>query len=131
MIQRFNDARVLQIYISAARAWILAFRVAVSAAAGCLVAISRTVAGSILLLAGSLLCLLDVDRLGTLLLRLQCGTLYGTGCYLYKLYILEYRIQFRTRRILDVDTLDMSVALEFSGTVCTIADNRLLHTFAF
>ena len=79
MIQRFNDARLLHIYISAARAWILAFRVAVSAAAG-----------SILLLAGSLLCLLDVDRLGTLLLRLQCGTLYGTGCYLYKLYILEY-----------------------------------------
>ena len=105
MIQRFNDARVLHIYISAARAWILSFCVASSAAAGCLVAgsissrctaagclvaISRTAAGSILLLAGSLLCLLDVDRLGTLLLRLQCGTLYGTGCYLYKLYILEY-----------------------------------------
>ncbi len=47
-----------------------------------LVAISRTSHWSILLLAASLLCLLDVDRLGTLLLSLQCGTLYGTGCYL-------------------------------------------------
>ena len=92
-------------------------------AVGRRIATCRTVARSILFLAGSLLCLLDVDRLGTLLLSLQCGTLYCTGCYLYKLHILEYRIEFRTWSILDVDTLDMSVALEISGTVSTITDN--------